>query len=273
MFFQDIKYAIRSLIFDRGITAVVIVCLALGIGINATLFSLIDGVLIQSLPFVEADRLVILNETFQRGGIREAGVSYQDLRDFKAQTTKFSAIVASSFRSIALSDRTEAERFQGAAISWDLFPTLGVPPALGRHFSAEDDRPGAEPVVILSDDVWRRRYNGDPSIIGRSITVNGKPHTVVGVMPVEVRLSREPTRCGFRSRRWREKDPRDQSQPLHPRAPEARRRHGPGARGDDVDRRNARLAVSADQRRLERHRAAAARGFHPRRTSGSSCSR
>ena len=184
MLLQDIRYAIRSLIFDRWISAIVIACLALGIGINATLFSVVDGVLIQSLPFAEADRLVILNETFERGGIREAGVSYPNLRDWKAQTRTFSSIVASSGRSIALSDgAAEPERFSGAAITWDLFPTLGVPPYLGRHFNAADDHSGAEPVVILSYEVWQRRYHGDALLVGRSVILNGKPHTVVGVMP------------------------------------------------------------------------------------------
>ena len=183
MLFQDIKYAVRSLVHDRGVTAIVVACLALGIGVNATLFSVIDGVLIQPLPFAEPERLLILNETFERGGLREEGVSYLNLRDWKEQTRAFSAIAASSGRSIALSDGAEPERYAGAAITWDLFPTLGVPPALGRHFNADDDRPGAEPVVILSDEIWQRRYNGDRAIVGRSVTVNGRPHTVVGVMP------------------------------------------------------------------------------------------
>ena len=83
MLLQDIKYAVRSLVFDRGVTALVVLCLALGIGINATLFSMVDGVLIKSLPYAEAERLLILNETFERGGIREAGVSYQNMQDWK----------------------------------------------------------------------------------------------------------------------------------------------------------------------------------------------
>jgi putative ABC transport system permease protein len=180
---MGIRHAIRSLVFDRGVSAVVIDCLALGIGVNATLFSVIDGVLIQPLPYAEPHRLFILNETFERGGIREAGVSYQDLRDFKARATSFTAIAASSGRSLAISDTVEPERLEGAAISWELFPALGVPPALGRHFNEQDDRPGAEPVLILSDEVWRRRYQADPNIIGRSISINGRPHTVVAVMP------------------------------------------------------------------------------------------
>jgi putative ABC transport system permease protein len=185
MLLQDIRYAFRSLLKDRSVTAVVIVCLALGIGINATLFSVVDGVLLQPLPFVEPDRLVLFNETFERGGIREAGVSYQNLRDWREATTSYTTIVGIGGRSLALSDGGEPERLLGAAISWDLFPMLGVPPALGRHFGPEDDRPGAEPVVMLSNEIWTRRYQADPSIIGRSISVNGKPHTVTGVMPFD----------------------------------------------------------------------------------------
>jgi putative ABC transport system permease protein len=183
MLFQDVRYALRSLLRDRAVTTIVVACLALGIGINATLFSVVDGVLLQPLPFAAPHRLLVLNETFQRGGIRRAGVSYLDLRDWKAAATSFDAIVAVTGRSLALSDGGEPERLLGAAASWDLFPTLGVPPALGRHFGPDDDRPGAEPVVILSDEVWQRRYQGDRGIIGRSVSVNGKPHTVIGVMP------------------------------------------------------------------------------------------
>ena len=105
MTFRDIKYAVRSLVHDRSISTIVILCLALGIGVNATLFSVIDGVLIQPLPYVEPDRLFILNETFERGGIREAGVSYQDLRDLEERTTTFAQMAAFGGRTIALSDR------------------------------------------------------------------------------------------------------------------------------------------------------------------------
>jgi acyl-ACP--UDP-N-acetylglucosamine O-acyltransferase len=101
-----------------------------------------------------------------------------------ARLTSFSGIAGAVGRSMALSDGTgEPERFAGAAISWNLFPMLGVPPALGRPFGPEDDRPGAEPVAIVSDAVWQRRYQGDPALVGRQITINARPHTVVGVMP------------------------------------------------------------------------------------------
>ena len=184
MGFRDIKYAVRSLVHDRGVSTIVILCLALGIGVNATLFSVVDGVLIQSLPFAEPDRLFVLSETSERRGIREAGVAYQTLRDWEERTTMFASMAATSGSSIALSDGAEAERFAGALVTWSMFPILGVNPVLGRHLRAEDDLPGAEPVVILSHEVWQRRYQSDPQIIGRSVTVNGKPHTVVAVMPI-----------------------------------------------------------------------------------------
>jgi putative ABC transport system permease protein len=184
MSFRDIRYAVRSLVHDAGVSTIVIFCLSLGIGVNATLFSVVDGILIQPLPYTEPDRLFVLNETFERGGIRDAGVSYQDLKDFEERTTTFAQMAALGGRTIAVSDQGDPERFQGAAITWDMFPILGVQPILGRHFRAEDDRPGAEPVVMLSHEVWQRRYQGDPNIIGRSINVNGRPHTVAGVMPV-----------------------------------------------------------------------------------------
>ena len=183
MTLHDIRLAVRSLVLDRSVSAIVILCLALGIGVNATLFSVIDGVLIQPLPFPQPDRLVVLNEISERRGIREAGVSYLALQDIRERATSLSAVAASSGRVIALSDRDEAERVQGAAITSNLFPTLGVQPILGRHFREDDDRPGAEPVVMLSHEVWQRRYHGDPAVVGRIIKVNGRPHTVIGVMP------------------------------------------------------------------------------------------
>jgi putative ABC transport system permease protein len=183
MLAADIRHAVRGLIKDPGVVAVVILCLALGIGINATLFSVVDGVLIQALPFADPERLVVVNEVSERRGVREAGVSYQDLKDWREQTTTLTTIAGSAGRTLTLSDGKEAERYEGASITWDLFPLLGVPPALGRPFGPGDDVPGAEPVVIISDDVWRRRYNADPAIVGRSVLVNARPHTVVAVMP------------------------------------------------------------------------------------------
>ena len=126
MTFHDIRLALRSLVHDRSVAAIVILCLALGIGINATLFSVIDGVLIQPLPFLQADRLVVLNEVSERRGIREAGVSYPALQDIRERARSLSTVTASSARVIALSDHEDAELVKGAAITSNLFPALGI---------------------------------------------------------------------------------------------------------------------------------------------------
>src|SRR4051812_7667645 len=181
---QDLRYAFRTLVANPGFTLVAILCLSLGIGVNGTIFSVVDGVLLQPYPYPDADRIVVLNSTNPKQDVTRAGVSYPDFKDWRDEQTSFATLAAFQGRSLTISDGTsEPERYVGAAVSSTLFSLLGTPPALGRDFGPTDDRPGAEPVVLLSDDVWRRRYAGDPAVVGRSITVNGRPHTVIGVMP------------------------------------------------------------------------------------------
>jgi putative ABC transport system permease protein len=180
---QDIRYALRTLLGTPVFTGIAAVCLALGIGANTMIFSIVDGVMVQPFPYREPDRIVVLNETFQRGGVREAELSYKNLLDWKDRNTVFTTIAGVQYRSLVISDGGEPDRHLGAAISWDLFELLGQPAAIGRTFSAEDDRPGAEPVVILGDELWQRRYQRDTSIVGRRVLINARPHTVIGVMP------------------------------------------------------------------------------------------
>jgi putative ABC transport system permease protein len=184
MLLQDLRYAVRTLIANPGFTATAILCLSLGIGLNSAIFSVVDGVLLQPFPYPDADRIVILNSTNQRAGVNRAGLSWLDLRDVRDQTTTIASVAAFAGRTLTISDGTsEPERFNGAVVSASLFGLLGTPPALGRDFTENDDRSGAERVVMLSDEVWKVRYNADPSIVGRSISINGFPHTVIGVMP------------------------------------------------------------------------------------------
>jgi putative ABC transport system permease protein len=184
MLLQDLRYAVRTLIANPGFTATAILCLSLGIGLNSAIFSVVDGVLLQPFPYPDADRIVILNSTNQRAGVNRAGLSWLDLRDVRDQTTTLASVAAFAGRTLTISDGTsEPERFNGAVVSASLFGLLGTPPALGRDFTENDDRSGAERVVMLSDEVWKVRYNADPSIVGRSISINGFPHTVIGVMP------------------------------------------------------------------------------------------
>jgi predicted permease len=182
--FHDLRYAVRALAGNPGFTVVAVLCLALGIGVNGTIFSVVDGILLQPFPFPDAERLVVLNGTNPKQRINRSTVSFADLKDWREQTTAFSALAAFQVRSLTVADGgTEPERYRGAAVTFNLFTLLGTPPALGRDFGPDDDRAGAEPVVLLSDDVWKRRYSGDRGVIGRAISINGRPHTVIGVMP------------------------------------------------------------------------------------------
>src|SRR5471032_1009657 len=171
-FLQDLRYAART-----------ISCLALGIGVNSTIFSVVDTVAIRPLPFRDPDRLVSLSTTHQANGIDRGGVSFLDARDWRARTRSFVEIATVTGRSLTLSDTDEPERFTGATVTWNMFPMIGVQPILGRQIREEEDKPGGPRVVLLSHGVWQRRYASDPLVIGRTITVNGNPHTVVGVMP------------------------------------------------------------------------------------------
>ena len=181
---QDVRYAWRSLSKSRGFAAIAVTCLALGIGINTTIFSVVDGVMLQPYPYADAERIVVLSGRNQRLHVNRAGISYPDYRDIRDENSTLSAVAAFGRRSLTISDGTsEPERYEGATVAWNLFELLGTPPVIGRNFGPDDDRPGAEPVVMLSHEVWQTRYSGDPAIVGRPISINGRPHTVIGVMP------------------------------------------------------------------------------------------
>ena len=182
MIWQDIKYSVRTLVNSLGFAATAMLCLSLGIGLNGAIFSVVDGVLLQPFPFHDPDRLVVIESTHKRSS--GFGMSWLDVRDYREQNRMLEAIEAFSGRTLTIADgASEPERYLGAPVSAGLFKMLGTPPALGRDFRPDDDRANAEPVVILSDEVWRLRYNSDRSVIGRGISINGIPHTVIGVMP------------------------------------------------------------------------------------------
>ena len=183
MLMQDIRYAVRSLLKNPGFTAIAVACLALGIGVNSTIFSVVDGVILRPYPYPDADRIVVLNSTNQKEGFTRSALSFADFKDVRDSASTIETMAAFTSRSLTIADGVgEPERFLGSPVSWTLFHLLGTPPILGRNFTAQDDQPGAEPVVLLSHDVWERRYSKDPNIVGRSININARPHTVIGVM-------------------------------------------------------------------------------------------
>jgi putative ABC transport system permease protein len=183
VFLQDVRYGVRSLWHSKAFATIAILCLGFGIGLNTTIFSIIDGVLLKPYPYADPDRILVLGEQNQRAG-DEAGVSFLDMRDWNEGNSSFTTIAATRTMALTLSDGGgDPERYLGAAISWDLFSLLGTSPMLGREFTTAEDQPNAGGVVILSHHVWTTRYQADTQILGRRILVNAKPHTVVGVMP------------------------------------------------------------------------------------------
>ena len=158
---QDVRYAIRSLWQSKGFASVAILCLGFGIGLNTTIFSIVDGVLLQPYPYTDPDRILVLGARNQRAG-DEAGLSFLDMRDWKEGNSSLTTIAACQGEALTVSDGLgEPERHLGALISWDLFPLLGASPTLGRGFSAAEDQPNAAGVVILSHALWTGRYQAD----------------------------------------------------------------------------------------------------------------
>jgi len=178
---QDLRYGARMLLKNPGITLVVILALALGIGANTAIFSVVNAVLLRPLPFEQADRLVFLNETTKV--MDEISVSYPNFSDWRNQNHVFEKIGVYNRNSYNLTGYGDAERILTAQMSADLFSALRVNAAIGRVFTNEEDKPGGTPVVVLSYGLWQRRFGGQSSILNQALTFNGKSYTVIGVMP------------------------------------------------------------------------------------------
>jgi putative ABC transport system permease protein len=204
---QDLRYGIRTLAKSPGLTAAAILALALGIGANTAIFSVVNAVLLRPLPYADPDTLLAVGQVWARnddrpGGDRLSSLSEDDvvaLRGVTAAAPEPGAPpglvqVAAYFSprgGFSLTGRGDPQQVYGTSATWELFEVLGVRPILGRGFAAEDDRQGAPPVAVLSHALWRSRFAGDPSIVGTSVVVNGVPHTVAGVMPPGFRFPRD----------------------------------------------------------------------------------
>jgi putative ABC transport system permease protein len=181
---NDLRYAIRQLIKSPGFTLVAIITLALGIGANSAIFSVIDAVLLRSLPFPNPDRLTMIWATApQHPGENKQVQSFPDYLDLRAQNHTFSALAAFSTASAIWGTGENSEDVPGLAATSDIFEVLGTRPLLGRGFSREDEKADAPRVVVISHAFWKRYFAGDPNIVGRQVTMAGKPYTITGVMP------------------------------------------------------------------------------------------
>ncbi len=180
---QDVRFAARLLVKDKWFTLVATLALAFGIGVNATVFTLVNAVLLRGLPVPDSDRVLVV-AGWDRTRNQPTGVSYLDFQDWSQATQSFTALAAYSGFTMNLSDEGRApERYSGQFISAHAFKLLQQPPALGRDFLPEEDRPGASGVVILGNGVWKDRYGSDPGVIGRSVRINDIPAVIIGVMP------------------------------------------------------------------------------------------
>lgn len=188
---SDLRYALRSLAKAPGFTAVAVLTLALGIGLSATIFNGVNPLLFRALPFRDPASLVYLNERNPQQGFERMSVAYADFDHWRRENQVFSDLGIWNTASYTLGHGDGPERIAGCQVSARLLATLGLEPAMGRGFLAADDQPGAAAVVLLGDGLWRRRFAADPRIVGQSITLNGRAHTVIGVMPPRMRFPHE----------------------------------------------------------------------------------
>ncbi len=178
---QDIRYAVRTLAKNPGFTAATVVTLALGIGANTAVFSVINGVLIQPLPYQQDSQLMQLQQ--HRQGAGGTGFSPKELDDLRAQSATFADFVEYHSLNFTLLGQGEPERVLSGVVTWNFFQLLGVEPYIGRMFLEEDDILTAEPVLLLSYRFWQNSFGGDPGVVGESVRMNDKVHTIVGVLP------------------------------------------------------------------------------------------
>ena len=195
---QDIRFALRSFRTHRATNAIAIACLALAIGANTAIFSVVRAVLLDSLPYRESGRLFVMYETFLAQGKRSTGsVAPLNFYDFKRRTRSFEDFAAYSLETRDLGDVANPERLVGPRTTWNLFRVLGVRPLLGRSFVEGEDQPGAAPAAVVSEGLWRRRFAGNPHILDSTITLGGRKYAVIGVMPASFDFPIRPTRNDF----------------------------------------------------------------------------
>lgn len=182
----DLRYGLRSLLKTPAFSGVVLFTLALGIGANTALFSVINGVLLNPLPFPQPEQLVTLHQS--KPNFDTGAMPYPNFRDLQKQNQTFSAIALSRATGFSLIGAGEAERVTGRWVTADFFSVLGITPALGRTFSAGEDEPGAGPVVLISYDLWQRKFGAAADVLGKGITLDDKSYSIVGVIPANFSL-------------------------------------------------------------------------------------
>ncbi len=183
---QDLKYALRQLRRSPGFTSVAILTLALGIGANSAIFSVVNGVLLNPLPFPQPDQLVAIHEN--KPNFEGGSISYPNFRDWQRENHTFSAMAVARPYAFSLTGTGQAEQVTSQYVSSDFFSLLGVKPLLGRTFAPEEDRIGAAPLALVSEGFWKRKLGPESDVLGKSLTLDGGPYTIVGVIPASFHL-------------------------------------------------------------------------------------
>jgi putative ABC transport system permease protein len=182
-FFQNVRYALRNLRKRPVFSLIVVFTLALGIGANTAIFSVVDAVLLAPLPYSDPDKLVVLWAKNEKQNLTQQPVSYPNIVDLRESSHVFERLSVVRGELFSLTDRDEPERVTGVRVSTNILTLLGVTPALGRNFLQEEEQPAKASVALLSHGLWQRRYAGDPRLLGQAIIIDGKSYTVIGILP------------------------------------------------------------------------------------------
>ncbi|HWX54553.1 MAG TPA: ABC transporter permease [Verrucomicrobiae bacterium] len=180
---HDTRYALRMMRKNKGFTAIAVITLALGIGANSAIFSVINGILLRPLPYLNGEQLVVMRQQAPGAGAGTMGFSVLEVNDYRQQNHTLSGMVEYHSMGFTLLSKTEAERVRTGVVSANFFDFFGVKPILGRTLLPADEEPGAPPVLVLTYEFWQRSQHGDPNIVGKTFEMNDKVHTVVGVLP------------------------------------------------------------------------------------------
>lgn len=195
---QDLRFAFRSLLRRKALLAVAVATLAIGVGATTALFSMVNGVLLQPLPYRDAGRLAVLWHVFGQGAQDLPNMHPLDYRDYRDRSVTLEELTIATGSQSLIGDETNAEIVQVGWVDGNFFPFLGVDPVLGRHFAPEENEPGAPPVLMLSHALWQRRFGGDPAIVGRTVPMGPQQAEIVGVLPASFHLELPAETYGLR---------------------------------------------------------------------------
>ena len=188
---QDLRYGLRTLTKSPGFTVVAVFTLALGIGANTAIFTVVDAALLRGLPYQSPERLFHLWERTPQSEFPQREFSYPDYQDYQ-QNQVFTALAGYTGGGGIITGRGEPERVFAPSASANFFTTLGVEPIIGRTFQPGEDKPGADRTTVLTYGLWQRMFGGDPAVVGQALTINGISHTVIGVLPASFQFALRP---------------------------------------------------------------------------------